>query len=187
MDSLRHPGRAYQWTAAVGAALLAGCALVSAGCSTQRPTEVMVSQVSSEIDPAKPPDCDMPVLTTQPTKPYKVVAIVDLWADIKKTKAEVVPALKRKGCATGAQALLILNAKSQDVKQLLYGATPNASETQVTTSNGSGNQAGEYIRMMEHTRRIGELGHDGFYIDAVAIDFRSNTKTADSNGQPSSP
>lgn len=147
----------------------------------------MVSQVSSEIDPAKPPDCNMPVLTTQPTRPYKEVAIVEAWADIKDTKADVLPKLRRKACGTGAEALLILNAKSQDVKHLLYGATPNKTQTQVTGANSTGNQAGKYIDMMEHTRRIGEMGHNGFYVDAIAIDFRPNTKTADSQGPPSNP
>jgi hypothetical protein len=148
----------------------------------------MVSQVSSEIEPAKPPDCNMPVLVTQPTTPYKEVAIVEAWADIKDTKAQVLPALKRKACATGAQALLILNAQSQDIKRLLYGVTPNRTNTKITGSNNSYNQAGEYIDTEEHVQRIGQAGHNGFYVDAIAINFKSNnTTTADSNAQPSSP
>lgn len=185
MKGFQHLERGYQGMAAAGAALLA-CAVISAGCATKRPTEVMVSQVSSDIDPAKPPDCNMPILTTQPTAPYKQIAIVEAWADVKDTKAQVLPPLKRKACATGAQALLILNAQSQDIKHLLYGVTPNNTSIQVTGANNTGNQAAEYIKTMEHTRRIGEAGHDGFYVDAVAIDFK-DAKTADSNGQASNP
>jgi hypothetical protein len=128
----------------------------------------------------------MPVLTSEPTVPYNQVAIIDVWADISKNEAGVLPELKRRACATGAQALLILNAKSQDVKSLLYGATPNETETQVTSANNTPNQAGQYIKMMEHTRRIGEPGHSGFYVDAVAIDWAPD-KTADSNGQQPNP
>jgi hypothetical protein len=187
MDSVRHVARSYRWMAAAGA-LLAAFTVGVAGCwSGARPTEVMVSQVSTEVHPAKPPDCNMPILTAEPTVAYKQVAIVEAWADITKKGKDVLPELKRKACATGAQALLILNAKSQDVKSLLYGATPNSTETEVTAANNTPNQAGQYIQMMEHTRRIGEPGHSGFYIDAVAIDYEPSAKTAASNGQPSSP
>ncbi len=186
--NFRHLARAHRGAAAAGAALLAVLSLGAAGCSTQRPTEVMVSQVSPDVDPAKPPDCNMPILTSEPTVRYKQVALIDVWADITKKQTDVLPELKRKACATGAQALLILNAKSQDVKSLLYGATPNETETEVTSANSTPNQAGQYIQMMEHTRRIGEPGHSGFYIDAVAIDYTSEGKTASfGGGQPVSP
>lgn len=187
MDFHQALKRAHRWTAALGVALLIPFILTATGCSTTRPTDVMVSQVSSEIDPAKPPNCNMPVLTGQPVRPYKEIAIVEVWADKSKDTSEVLPALKRGACGTGAQALLILNAKSQDVKHLLYSVTPNNTETEVTSSNNTSNQAGEYIKMMEHTRRIGEPGHDGFYVDAEAIDFLPNAKTADSGSDPSNP
>lgn len=183
----RDLARAHRRSVAAGATLLAALAFAAGGCSTQRPTEVMVSQVSAEIHPAKPPDCNMPILTSEPTAPYKQVALIDVWADISKKQNDVLPELKRRACATGAQALLILNAKSQDVKTLLYGATPNETETEVTAANNTPNQAGQYIQMMEHTRRIGEPGHSGFYIDAVAIDYAPDAKTAPSNGQASNP
>ncbi len=187
MDSVRHLARSYRWTAAAGAALLAACAVGAAGCWGQRPTEVMVSQVSTEVQAAKPPNCNMPILTEEPTVPYKQVAIVEAWADLSKKQNDVLPQLKRKACATGAQALLILNAKSQDVKSLLYGVTPNSTETSVTAANDTANQAGQYIQMMEHTRRIGEPGHSGLYIDAVAIDYVPQAKTAAANAPPSNP
>ncbi len=153
------------------------------GCSSERPTEVMVTQVSTVIRPAKPPDCNMPVLTAEPTVPFQQIAIVEAWADISKGQTDVLPELKRKACGTGADALLIVGGKTQDVKSLLYGVTPNESETQVTSTNGTANQSGQYIQMMEHTRRIGEPGHTGYYIDGAAIEYVS-AKTAAASASP---
>src|SRR5262249_61545694 len=84
--------------------------------------------------------------------------------------SDVMPALKRKACETGADALVIINSKHQDVKNLLYQATPNESLDETTKQNVYAGQ-GEYINEMEHTRRIGEAGHNGLYIDAVAITY----------------
>ena len=180
--------RAQAGTMITSAVLLAACAGAVAGCFSDRlPTRVMVTPVSTEMRPAKPPDCDMPVLTEEPTVPYQQIAIVEAWADIHDDQATVLPKLKREACASGAQALLIVSGKKQDVKSLLYGVTPNQTETQVTATNNSSNQAGEYISMMEHTRRIGEPGHNGYYVDAIAIDYGSGAKTAVAAGQPTKP
>jgi hypothetical protein len=105
-----------------------------------------------------------------PTGAYTQVAIVEAWADLKDTKDDVLPALRRKACETGADALVILNSTHQDVKQLLYQASPNEQLTDTTKQNVYAGQ-GEYIKEMEHTRRIGEAGHNGLYIDAVAISY----------------
>jgi hypothetical protein len=188
MDPVRRLARSQAWTVVASAVFLAACAGAAAGCfSDRRPTEVMVTPVSTEIRPAKPPDCYMPVLTEEPTVPYQQVAIVEAWADIHEDQAKVLPELKRQACATGAQALLIVSGKKQDVKSLLYGVTPNKTETQVTGTNATTNQAGEYISMMEHTRRIGEPGHSGYYVDALAIDYGAEAKTAAAAGQPPKP
>jgi hypothetical protein len=145
----------------------------------------MVTPVSTVMRPAKPPDCNMPVLTDEPTVPFQQVAIVEAWADISKGQTDILPELKRQACSTGADALLIVGGKKQDVKSLLYGATPNETETQVTATNSGANQAGQYIKMMEHTRRIGEPGHRGYYIDAAAIEYvTAKAATAGSSTNP---
>ena len=161
--------------------LLAALGLAAAACASKRPTEVFVTQVAPYVNPAKPPNCAMPVLDNEPIgTSFRQIAIVEAWADIKDTEADVLPELKRQACGTGADALMIIEGKSQSVKSLLYAANPNSTETQVTASANSNNQAGEYISMMEHTRRIGEQGHNGYYIDAIAIDYITPTdKTAD--------
>ncbi len=171
MDSINPlcPARVSIWRIVT----LAAFGLAIGGCANgKRPTDVFVTQVAPYVNPAKPPDCAMPVLDTEPIGvPYRQVAIVEAWADIKDTETDVLPELKRQACGTGADALMVIEGKSQDVKSLLYAATPNTTETQVTASNNSDNQAGQYLSMMEHTRRIGEEGHSGYYIDAIAIDY----------------
>jgi hypothetical protein len=102
---------------------------------------------------------------------------------LKDNNADVLPALRRKACETGADALVILNSTHQDVKQLLYQASPNEQLNDTTQQNVYAAQ-GDYIQEMEHTRRIGEAGHNGLYIDAVAITY---TKAEDKGTATASP
>lgn len=155
--------------------LVAGISLILglgwAGCSSQRtPMQVDITQLAPYVHAAKAPDCQMPVLPTLPLTTYRQVAIVEAWADLRDQDNDVLPALKRKACETGADALVILNSQHQDIKNLLYSATPNESLNDTTKKNVYAGQ-GEYIAQMEHTRRIGEAGHNGFYVDAVAINY----------------
>ena len=174
----------YQHTASfeilvAGIALVLGCA----GCSTGRvPMEVDVTQLAPYVHAAKAPDCQMPVLSNLPLTTYRQVAIVEVWADLKDQDNDVVPALRRKACETGADALVIINSQHQDIKNLLYSATPNETLNDTTKHNVYAGQ-GEYISAMEHTRRIGEAGHNGFYVDAVAINYaKPEDKSASDNG-----
>ena len=186
MEQLGHLTRSHRLMVVASAVLLAACAGGAAGCFTdKRPTQVIVTQVAADIHPAKPPDCDMPVLTEEPAARYLELAIVEAWSDVNEDPAKVVPELKRKACATGAQALLIVSGKKQSDKKMLYGVTPNENETAVTSTNRTPNQTGDYINKMQYTPRIGEGGHIGYYIDALAIDYAAGPNTA--AGQPSKP
>ena len=142
------------------------------GCANQKqPLTVELTQLGPYESAAKPPDCHMPVLDALPLTNYSQVAIVEAWSDIKDQPPDVLPALQRKACETGADALVIINSDHQDIKNLLYAASPNETYTDVTKKNGYAG-GGEYIQAAEHTRRIGEPGHNGFYIDAVAINYK---------------
>lgn len=145
--------------------------------------EVDVTQLAPYVHAAKAPDCQMPVLANLPLTTYRQVAIVEVWADLKDQPNDVLPALKRKACETGADALVVLNSQHQDVKNLLYAATPNESLDDTTKQNVYAGQ-GEYIAAMEHTRRIGEAGHNGLYVDAVAINYttKPESKSASDSG-----
>ncbi|MGA2410269.1 MAG: hypothetical protein ABSG46_07780 [Candidatus Binataceae bacterium] len=163
-------------------ALLAALTLSSTGCFGQKsPLIVQVTQLAPYQHAAKPPDCSMPVLSTLPLTNYDQVAIVEAWADLKDTSDDVVPALQRKACETGADALVIVNSSHQDIKNLLYQASPNESQSDVDAKGGG---AGAYIRETEHTRLIGEAGHNGFYVDAVAINYRQAPDKSGASGNP---
>jgi hypothetical protein len=142
-----------------------------AGCGSQHaPLQVSVTQLGPYSHAAKGPTCNMPVLPTLPLKPLSQIAIVEAWADSKDQPPDVLPALESKACETGADALVIINSEHQDIKNLLYGATPNDTMNDLTAKSAY-TESGQYIKTAEHTRRIGEAGHNGFYIDAVAIDY----------------
>jgi hypothetical protein len=163
-------------------ALILAFAASGVGCSSQRtPMEVSVTQLAPYVNAAKDPGCTMPVLNSMPMGSYAQVAIVEAWADLKDTKDDVVPALKRKACETGADALVILNSAHQDIKQLLYQASPNEQLNETTQQNVYAGQ-GEYIKEMEHTRQIGEAGHNGLYVDAVAIMYTKSENNRPGNG-----
>jgi hypothetical protein len=154
------------------------------GCSQRTPLQVEVTQLGPYTHAAKVPDCKMPVLEAMPIKPLSQIAIVEAWADVKDEPPDVLPALQRKACETGADAIVIINSRHQDIKNLLYAATPNESMNEMTQKNGYAGQ-GDYIRTAEHTRRIGEAGHNGFYIDAVAINYGAKNQRAVDDAMPS--
>jgi hypothetical protein len=156
---------------------IAGIALL-AGCSTpgKVPMQVNITQLANYARPAQSPECKMQVLSSMPLTTFKEVAIVEAWADLKDDKSDVIPAMRRKACETGADALVILNSQHQDIKSFLYQASPNETLNEATQKDVYAGQ-GEYIKTAEHTRRIGEAGHNGFYIDGVAINYTVDTNT----------
>ena len=158
---------------------------VIAGCGAQKTTlQVEITQLGPYTHAAKPPDCQMPVLELMPLGTLSQVAIVEVWADVKDQPPDVLPALQRKACETGADALVIINSTHQDVKNLLYAATPNQTLNDVTRHDAYANP-GDYIREAEHTRRIGEAGHNGFYVDAVAINYVAKDDHPSAKSMPS--
>jgi hypothetical protein len=166
--------------AAMGLAI----SMVAAGCSSQKkPLQVSVTQLGPYSHAAKAPDCQMPVLRALPVTNLTQIAIVEAWADESDQPPDVMPALKRKACETGADALVIINSEHQDIKNLLYAASPNESLNETTEKNGYAGQ-GDYIKTAEHTRRIGEAGHNGFYVDAIAIEYKTDDAHDSSDSAP---
>jgi hypothetical protein len=187
MEAVQHLTSSHRWMELASALLLGFSVGMTAGCFTdKRPTQVLVTPVSTEIRPGKPPDCDMPVLTQEPTTGYQELAIGEAWSDDKEDPVKVLPELKRQACGTGAQALLIISGKKQNEKTQLYGVTPNEAETGVTAGNGTTNQAAVYINKMQYTPKVGEGGHIGYYLDAIAIEYTASANTA-AAGQQSKP
>jgi hypothetical protein len=77
------------------------------------PPQVTLSEVEPSGRAAKPPDCNMPVLRHEPLTDYRKVAIVEALGNRFATEAEVLPAVQRKACETGADAIVVLTSKAQ--------------------------------------------------------------------------
>jgi len=180
---LRHGG-VLRKIAIVGIALFAGCSTPG-----KVPMQVNLTQLANYARPAEPPECRMPILTAMPLTTFKEVAIVEAWADLKDDKSDVIPAMRRKACETGADALVITNSQHQDIKSFLYQASPNETLNEATQKDVYAGQ-GEYIKTAEHNRRIGEVGHNGFYMDGVAINYTAEPTTTppkDASKDPARP
>ena len=163
---LAHRSYGLFWRIALlGSAMLGGCSTPG-----KVPMQVNIVQLANYVHAARPPECQMPILEGLPLISYREVAIVEVWADINDSQADVIPALQRKACETGADALVIINSQHQDIKNFLYKASPNETLNEVTQQDVYSGQ-GQYIKEAEHTRRIGEPGHNGLYVNAIAINY----------------
>ena len=125
------------------AILIAATAIACAGCPTlvSLPPQVTLSEVEPSGRAAKPPDCDMPVLRHEPLTDYRKVAIVEALGNRHATEAEVLPAVQRKACETGADAIVVTESRAQTTEDatgyyinsiaIIYGkenpATPGTS------------------------------------------------------------
>jgi len=99
----------------VRAAIVIVLALAAVGCAhvVSLPPQVTLSEVEPSGRAAKPPDCNMPVLRHEPLTDYRKVAIVEALGNRFASEADVLPAVQRKACETGADAIVILTSKAQ--------------------------------------------------------------------------
>src|SRR5271167_4624358 len=99
----------------VRTALIIGLSLAASGCAqvVSLPPQVTLSEVEPSGRAAKPPDCNMPVLRHEPLTDYRKVAIVEALGNRFASEADVLPAVQRKACETGADAIVILTSKAQ--------------------------------------------------------------------------
>ena len=97
------------------AALIIGLTLAAAGCAhvISLPPQVTVSEVEPSGRAAKPPDCNMPVLRHEPLKDFRKVAIVEGLGNVYASEADVLPAVQRKACETGADAIVVNTSRAQ--------------------------------------------------------------------------
>lgn len=140
----------------------------AAGCATHHdPPQVMVTPLTEYTSAAKGPECAMPVLVGDPPRTYKQVAIVEGWGDLDQGP-EVIEAARRRGCETGADALLVVSGKAQKITKNLYDVTPNDT-ADAANSEGADTRHGQYIHQQEYRPAPGEAGHTGYYLDTIAI------------------
>jgi len=144
-----------------------GCSAVWS-CSSSQPPQTSVVQIDPIARAPKPPNCLMPILRSEPLETdYQKIAIVEAWATLDH-KDEMLDALRQKACGTGADALLIMSSQSQIDGRL---ETMDLPTTEVQNDEGNSNRSSSYEESL--TPRIGQPGHPGYYLDAVAIIYQN--------------
>jgi hypothetical protein len=100
--------------------LLLAMMLAIAGCpkAIALPPQVTLSEIEPSGRAAKPPDCEMPVLRHDPLTDFRKVAIVEGVGSLYGSESDVLPAVQRKACETGADAIVIGTSKSQTSEEL---------------------------------------------------------------------
>src|ERR1700756_309191 len=147
------------------AVALAAITLLAGGCFELDIPEpsATVSPMTSVIRPAKGPNCPLQVLRTMPAADVQQLALVDTWGDQSSNDADLLPVLKSKACEVGADAVVITSDKSQHEGEQLVGWDSKVGSV-VASKNANVSQ-----RM--HDPTVGEVGHKGHYMSAVAIAF----------------
>ncbi len=77
----------------------------------------------------------MPVLHHEPLTDYRKIGLVEGVGSTYDSEADVLPAVRRKACESGADAIVILTSKAQtteglvgyyiDSEAIVYGKNPN--------------------------------------------------------------
>jgi hypothetical protein len=131
--------------------------------------QVTVSQIEPYLHAAKPPDCSMPILYSEPRTKYRKIAIVEGWVRGPEQKAELLAALQRKACETGADALLVLQQRFQSTGALLESGEIRAGVEDPVAEGGI--SIADRLQKEEHFTQQGEAGFRGYYINAVATNL----------------
>jgi hypothetical protein len=145
---------------------LTGLAII-AGCAAKKdPSEATISWLTAQTRAAKPADCPIAMRTAMPNADYEQIAIVEVSADYNASDQEVRDLARRKGCETGADALVVLADQRQKHGDPLPG-------TSADEGKDIGPGSGINLQQRKHEPEVGELGHQGRYLNAAAIIYRS--------------
>ena len=144
--------------------MLSACA-----AKTSTLPQVTVSQIDSYTSAAKPPDCSMPLLYSEPKTGFRKIAIVEGWVQSPEQRAELIVALQRQACGTGAAALLVVQQKFQNTNALLQSGEMTAGMEEPVAEGGI--SVADRLQKEEHFTQQGEPGFRGYYINAMAITF----------------
>jgi hypothetical protein len=163
------------------ATVLAAMAILVSGCfeaEIPAPSST-VSPMTSTMRPAKGPNCPLQVLYSMPSNSIQQLALIDTWGDEEANDADLLPELKGKACEIGADAVVITSDKSQHEGDQLPGYDDKVGSN---INNKAAN-----VSQRTHDPTVGEVGHKGHYLSAVAIVFtnggQGSQDTTSSAGQ----
>jgi hypothetical protein len=141
----------------------AGLLISVAGCFQQKDSpETTVSWLAPQTRAAKPADCSMPTLSALPNGDYQQLAIIEVADGYNASNQEVYDLAHRKACETGADALVILEDRHQQVE--ISPQAPDLSPSQQQWLDPE----------------VGEADHKGRVLTAVAIIYRNSRIASDS-------
>jgi hypothetical protein len=163
----------------ISGAVIAGVLAALSSCTAEKdPPESSVSWLAPQTRAAKPFDCALPMLSALPNADYQEIAIVEVADDYNADNQELYGLARRKGCETGADALVILEDQRQERGKPLPGYSADEGKD-------VGPESGANVRAREHNATVGEEGHKGRILNAVAIIYKNaNTAGAASPGNP---
>ncbi len=99
--------------------MAASLAPAFAGCSKiTLPPQVTLSEVTPSGRPALPPDCKMPVLRSLPSAHFSEVAIIEGLGSVYADEDQVLPAVVRKACEAGVDAIVIMESRGQTSEEM---------------------------------------------------------------------
>lgn len=99
----------------VRTAIIIALTIAAAGCARiiSLPPQVTLTEVEPSGRAAKPPDCNMPVLRHEPLGDFRKVAIIEGLGNVYASEADMLPAVQRKACETGADAIVVVTSRAQ--------------------------------------------------------------------------
>jgi hypothetical protein len=78
------------------------------------PPQVTVATIQPSGNPARPPDCNMPVLRSLPlVRTYEQVAIIEGLGNVFGHEKDVMPSVRKQACEIGADAIVIKESRDQ--------------------------------------------------------------------------
>jgi hypothetical protein len=176
---------------AVLGTLLIAAAASGWGCispAAVNPPIVNSTPLGVATRPAKPPDCAMPVLDTMPLADHQQIALVDAWGDLAVKDDDLLGYLKRESCQLGADAVVLTSQHLQREGDLVVGVAPGRFGS-IGPGSDEPAQVGAHLPTdpegggKKHHAEVGEVGHPGRYMNAIAIIY---TKGGNAAGTSSS-
>jgi hypothetical protein len=148
------------------AGLSALALLSSFGCAPEKiQPEATVSWLGPAVYSARPPDCRMRVLYSAPNTDYQQIAMVDVTAAYDTDDQTILELVRRKACETGADAVIIASDRRQGRGEPLPGHAAGE-------PNDLGPQSGVNTSQRQHNPELGEAGHEGRYVNGIAIIYK---------------